>query len=78
MLYFEVSDYFTAVVIGFSKSTYALLESSGQVKLMIVVFSGELERSVEVILQTYGHSPTGQIDGNTSSIAIHLHLAYGV
>ena len=62
--------YFTAVTIGFSPSTYALLESVGQLDLKIVVISGQLERSVEVILQTYGHSPDGQIDGEFFNVYI--------
>ena len=39
-------------------------EDAGKVKLMVDVISGELERSVEVILRTYGHGTFGQIDGN--------------
>ena len=54
---------FAGVTIGFSPSTYQIMESAGNVDLMIHVLSGQLNRSVTVNLETIGHGSIGEISG---------------
>ena len=70
-LHLLLSDHFVSivgVVIGFMPATYTVVESVGTVDLMIVVFSGEFEKSVSVNLETYGHGSTGEIFGKSTDL----------
>ena len=50
---------FTGITIGFIQTTYNVLESAGEVNLLVGLLNGNLDKNVQVRLYTEDGSATG-------------------